>query len=55
MSAGSGDGGAHSTAGVAGKSRRYEAPTVVVLGTVAELTQLGSGATDELLNDGSVS
>jgi hypothetical protein len=31
----------------------YEAPTLTVLGTVAELTQQGSGATDELLNDGS--
>jgi hypothetical protein len=31
----------------------YVAPAVVVLGTVAELTQLGQPPTDELLNDGS--
>jgi hypothetical protein len=31
----------------------YEAPTVTVLGTFAELTQQGTAATDELLNDGS--
>ena len=53
MSAGAGDVGAHPTGDVDGESRRYEAPTVVVLGTVAELTQLGTGAADELLSDGS--
>ena len=31
----------------------YEAPTVTVLGTFAELTQQGNTPTDELLNDGS--
>jgi hypothetical protein len=31
----------------------YEAPTVVVLGTFAELTQQGVGAADELNFDGS--
>jgi hypothetical protein len=36
-----------------GESGGYEAPTIVVLGTFAELTQQGSSPTDELLNDGS--
>ena len=31
----------------------YEAPKVTVLGTLAELTQLGKTHTDELLSDGS--
>jgi hypothetical protein len=31
----------------------YEAPSVTVLGTFAELTQQGAGPADELLNDGS--
>jgi hypothetical protein len=31
----------------------HEAPSIVVLGTVAELTQLGGTNTDELNNDGS--
>ena len=31
----------------------HEAPSIVVLGTVAELTQQGTESTDELLNDGS--
>jgi hypothetical protein len=33
----------------------YEPPAVVVLGTVAELTQEGTAPTDELLNDGALS
>ena len=37
----------------AGDQTEYEAPTVTVLGTFAELTQQGNTATDELLNDGS--
>jgi len=36
-----------------GKSGGYEAPTIVVLGTFAELTQQGQAPTDELFNDGS--
>ena len=36
-----------------GESGQYEAPTIVVLGTVAELTQQGQAPTDELFNDGS--
>jgi hypothetical protein len=36
-----------------GESGGYEAPTIVVLGTVAELTQQGQAPTDELFNDGS--
>ena len=35
------------------ESGGYEAPTIVVLGTVAELTQQGQAPTDELFNDGS--
>ncbi len=31
----------------------YEAPKLEVLGTLAELTQLGNAPPDELLNDGS--
>jgi hypothetical protein len=31
----------------------YVAPRLIVLGTLVELTQLGSAHTDELLNDGS--
>ena len=31
----------------------YEAPKLEVLGTLAELTQLGSAPPDELLDDGS--
>jgi hypothetical protein len=31
----------------------YVPPKLVVLGTLVELTQLGSAHTDELLNDGS--
>jgi hypothetical protein len=31
----------------------YQPPAVVVLGSVFELTQLGTPPTDELLNDGS--
>lgn len=31
----------------------YEAPSLVVLGTVRQLTALGIGATDEAENDGS--
>jgi hypothetical protein len=31
----------------------HEAPSIVVLGTVAELTQLGNAQPDELNNDGS--
>jgi hypothetical protein len=31
----------------------YEAPSVTVLGTFAELTQQGAAPPDELLNDGS--
>ena len=30
----------------------YVAPAVTVLGTLADLTKLGTAATDELLNDG---
>jgi hypothetical protein len=36
-----------------GESDGYEAPTIVVLGTFAELTQQGQAPTDELFNDGS--
>ena len=32
----------------------YETPTMTVLGTVAELTQVGSVSVDEILLDGSV-
>ncbi len=32
----------------------YEPPKLEVLGSLAELTQLGSAPPDELLNDGSV-
>jgi hypothetical protein len=31
----------------------YVPPKLVVLGTLVELTQLGTASTDELLNDGS--
>jgi hypothetical protein len=31
----------------------HEPPSIVVLGTVAEVTQLGTENTDELNNDGS--
>ena len=34
-------------------STDYFAPRLIVLGTLAELTQLGTPPTDELLNDGS--
>ena len=36
-----------------GESSGYKAPTIVVLGTFAELTQQGQAPTDELFNDGS--
>jgi hypothetical protein len=36
-----------------GESGGYEAPTIAVLGTFAELTQQGQAPTDELFNDGS--
>ncbi len=39
--------------GPQGESGGYEAPTIVVLGTFAELTQQGQAPTDELFNDGS--
>jgi hypothetical protein len=43
-----------STAGVdAAEASGYVPPKLVVLGTLVELTQLGSAHTDELLNDGS--
>lgn len=32
----------------------YEAPTMTVLGTVAELTQVGNVSVDEILLDGSI-
>ena len=32
----------------------YQAPTMTVLGTVAELTQVGNVSVDEILLDGSV-
>ena len=35
------------------EARGYEAPTITVLGTVAELTQGDTANTDELFNDGS--
>lgn len=31
----------------------YEPPTLVALGSLAELTQQGGGGTDEAFNDGS--
>lgn len=39
--------------GRSGEPGGYEAPTIVVLGTFAELTQQGQAPTDELFNDGS--
>jgi hypothetical protein len=36
-----------------GESPSYEPPSILVLGTVAELTRQGSDPTDELLSDGS--
>jgi hypothetical protein len=39
--------------GRSGETGGYEAPSVVVLGTFAALTQQGQAPTDELFNDGS--
>lgn len=36
-----------------GDGSDYESPQLEVLGTLADLTQLGAAPTDELLNDGS--
>lgn len=38
----------------AGEPVGYEPPQLEVLGSIAELTQLGTAPPDELLNDGSI-
>jgi hypothetical protein len=48
-----GSNGSHETQNDADQTGGYDPPELVVLGTVAELTQLGSAPPDELLNDGS--